>query len=217
MGDIGTAYATAAEYLAATRRASSDDNAQIGIDLGNVSTHVERALGYAQVGFNRDAVATTRIMRVPEWVDDRLLWLDVPLAIAPTSVKIDTDNDGDFTDETTLSLTEFTGDVIFLPMGYADGVAQPITGIELTSQATAPRGNRWISRDLVQIVGIHGWPAVPGPIKSATIALTSILRLETLRATGQITNVDNVLNASPEAQRIVRDLMATYKSPASYF
>lgn len=219
IGDIGTAYATAAEYRAAVRRTDTADDTQIDVDLNSISRHIERVLGLQQVGFNRDASDTTRYQRVGRLVPSgysNILWLNVPLSAAPTSVILDTDGDGSWADETALTLTEFSGDVIYHPLGGLLGVTEPITGIELTDNGTRSSAV-WPGGVNVQIIGRHGWPAVPAQIKSATIGLTEYLRLETARATGQITTVDSVINASAPAQRIISDLMMTFKSPGSMF
>ena len=218
MGNIGASYATAANYRAAIRRMDTGDDTQIDVDLNSISRHIERVLGLQQVGFNKDESDTTRYQRVGRLIDSsvaNMLWLNVPLSAAPTSVTLDTDGDGDWADETALTLTEFSGDVIYHPLGGLLGNTEPITGIELTGNGTV--NTAWPSGVVVQIIGKHGWPAVPEPIKSATIGLAEYLRLETARSTGQITSIDSVINASAPAQRIIADLMATYRSGGSIF
>lgn len=218
IGDVGTAYATAAEYRAAVRRTDTADDTQIDVDLNSISRHIERVLGLQQVGFNRDASDTTRYQRVGRLVpsaEANMLWLNVPLSAAPTSITLDTDGDGSWADETALTLTEFSGDVIYHPLGGLLGNTEPITGIELTGNGTVAAV--WPSNVNVQIIGRHGWPSVPAQIKSATIGLAEYLRLETARATGQITTVDSVINASAPAQRIISDLMMSFKSSGGMF
>lgn len=218
IGDIGTAYATAAEYRAAIRRTDNADDTQIDLDLLSISDHIGRVLGYQQTGFNKDATDTTRYQRVGRLIPSdvaNVLWLNIPLSAAPTSVTLDTDGDGSWADETALTLTEFSGDVIYHPMGGLLGITEAIQGIELTGNGSVSAV--WPGGVMVQIIGKHGWPVVPKPIKSATIGLAEYLRLETSRATGQITTIDSVINASAPAQRIINELMMTYKSPGSMF
>lgn len=210
MGAIGDAYATAAEYRAETKKTSTNDNSEVTADLEAVSRHIERVLGAGAVGFNLEASASTRYQRGLSGVD-QVLWLDVPLAIAPTTVKIDSGGDGLFA--TSLTLTEYTGDVIYHPQGWDQAVIEAIRGIELTG--LDKWGNRWPRGINVQIVGKHGWPAVPAPVKAATIALTGILRLEGARATGTLTSADAVLSATPRAVRIINELLATYRDVGS--
>lgn len=218
IGDVGTAYATAAEYRAAVRRTDTADDTQIDVDLNSISRHIERMLGLQQVGFNRDASDTTRYQRVGRLVpsaEANMLWLNVPLSAAPTSITLDTDGDGSWADETALTLTEYSGDVIYHPEGWDLGNKEAIQGIELTGNGTVSAA--WPSGVNVQIIGRHGWPSVPAQIKSAVIGLTEYLRLETARATGQITTIDSVVNASAPAQFIIKELMNTYQSPGSMF
>lgn len=215
---IGDSYSTAAQYRAAVRRDDTADDTQILVDLTSVSRHIERVLGLQQVGFNKDAADTTRYQRVGRLVPgaySNMLWLDVPLSAAPTTVTLDTDGDGVWSDETALTLTEFSGDVIYHPLGGLLGNTEPITGIELTGNGTVTAA--WSAGVMVQIIGKHGWPSVPDPIVSATIGLTDYLRLETARSTGQITSIDSVVTASAPAQRIITDLMMTYKNPGGMF
>ena len=215
MGAIGAAYATVAEYKASTKKTSSGDEPQLDLDLISISRHIERRLGAVAVGFNQEASASTRYQRTVRGNDYTTLWLNVPLSIAPTSVIIDTDGDGDWADETALTLTEFSGDVIYHPLGGLLGNTEPITGIELTGNGTVNAA--WPSGVVVQIIGKHGWPSVPEPIKSATIGLTEYLRLETARSTGQITSIDSVINASPKAIAIISELMMPYKAKGGIF
>ena len=205
MGAIGASYATAAQYRARTKKTSTSDDTEVDLDLAAVSRHIERRLGQTACGFNLEASASTRYQRCPAGVG-KTLWLDVPVAIAPTSVKIDSSGNGTFA--TSLTLTEYTGDVIYHPPGWDQAVIEPIVGIELTGQDQW--GGLWPHGVNVQIIGTHGWPAVPDPIVAATIALAGILRLEGARATGTLTSADAVLSATPEAVRIVKDLQSTY-------
>jgi hypothetical protein len=63
----------------------------------------------------------------------------------------------------------------------------------------------------VQVTARFGWPAVPQAIVQATCQLVGILRLESPRATSQISEgLDSVLGASFEAQKIVENLQRVY-------
>ena len=83
----------------------------------------------------------------------------------------------------------------------------PYRAIQLTSwgNSGAFRGHR------VRVVGTFGWPAVPAAIRTATIELAAILRLQSPRATNQIQEFDQVIAASNEAQKILHRLVAVYK------
>ena len=100
--------------------------------------------------------------------------------------------------------------MIYHPPGWDQAVLHPIQGIELANGAFWPQGNN------VQIIGKHGFPAVPEDIAAACIALTGIYRLEGARATGTLTSADAILSATPAAVRIVKELMVTYRDPGSY-
>lgn len=124
--------------------------------------------------------------------------------VTVTTIKIDEDRDGLFTDETALAATDYE----LLPRNAADGPEPaPYTTIELTPWGTKyafPTGCR------VEVVGIFGWPAVPQAIVRACCHLTAILRLDSARATGRIMELDNIYATSREAQTIVGELMMHY-------
>ena len=84
----------------------------------------------------------------------------------------------------------------------------PLPRLGIPIAITSPRG---------RIIGKHGWPAVPASIKAATIALTTIYRLETPRATGTLTSADAVLEATPAAVRIVKELQGPFTDPGAMF
>lgn len=80
---------------------------------------------------------------------------------------------------------------------------RPFEGLHFVS----PRGYR----TPVDIVVRWGWPAVPVGIERATIQLTAIWRLETPRATSRVNELDQVVGTSELANRIVKDLVDTYR------
>lgn len=209
---IGDAYVTAEVYRQRIRKNSSAADLEIDRDLLAVSRYINRITGYTSTGFNADASDVTRYQLVPagnRGMDT--LWIDSPLSAAPTSVTVDTDADGDFTDETALDLTQPTGDVLFLPFNRGEGPeARPISGFRLTSWNSS-EVQFWPPGHIVRIIGKAGWPAIPKQIEAATIELTAIWRLESPRATEQVTEIDQVTRVSNEAQRIVRGLTSTFK------
>lgn len=197
-------YASVDEYRASIKRSDNSDDIVIERDLEAISRYLDLQTGYSQTGFNQSDAGVERILQPdPLSPNPRTLWVP-PLAAAPTSVKIDTDGDGDFSDETTLDLTQPTGDVLLKPTDWNQRPVQvPINQLELT---------RWGSYSswpnlLVQVTGTWGWPAVPERVRAATIELTALLRLETPRATEQITEVDSTLRTSASGQAIVRRLV----------
>lgn len=214
---IGDAYATAAEYRAVVQKTDTGQDAEIAQDLLAVSRYLERRLGRF---FNKDTVAQDRIYVTPPagrglapgWAEAenpfraaglaRVLYID-DLAEVPTSVAMDLDRDGVY--ETTLSAADYE----LLPRNAPLGPeAEPYTAIELS-----PGGKyaAWPPAVRVRVRGIWGWPAVPAAIKRATIHLTALLRLETPRASRQMTaGLDTVIETSREAQGIVDELARYY-------
>lgn len=207
---ISDAYASVDDYRVRMQRSDNGADTQIARDMLAVSRYIDRITGYTRTGFSKDASDVTRVLTVPHGNrNSRRLEID-PLSAAPTSVTIDTDFDGDFSDETALSLTQFTGDILYEPRDYASGPEpRPITALVLTSWNSAV--THWTGGALVQIVGKFGWPEVPEMIRSACIELTGILRLESARATEQISEVGDVTRMSGDAQKIIHGLTRTYR------
>jgi len=120
-------------------------------------------------------------------------------------IRIDEDQDGLFTDETDLAVTDYE----LHPLNAGKGPEpQPWTMIRLTRWGTR---SAWPNGCQVQVTAKFGWPAVPQAIAEATCQLTAILRLESPRATSQMSaGFDTILGASQEAQDIVEKLQKVY-------
>ena len=207
---ISGAYASATQYRAAITKTDTTDDTEIDLDLDAVSRYLERRLGRF---FNVDASDVTRIYdpgsrgaRPPG--GHKSLWIH-DLTAAPTSVKIDKDNDGLFTDETALASTDFE----LYPLNAGVGPeARPYTRLDVTAWGNE---GSWPHNGRVQVIGKWGWLAVPAAITRATIHLTGILRLESPRATDRIPDDLNAAVAtSPQGQAIVRQLMNVYRRAA---
>lgn len=207
---ISDAYASVDDYRVRMQRSDNGADTQIARDMLAVSRYIDRITGYTRTGFSKDASDVTRVLYAPKGNrNSQRLEID-PLSAAPTSVTVDTDWDGDFSDETALTLTQFTGDVRYEPGDYASGPEpRPITALVLTPWNSAL--SSWPSGAAVQIVGKWGWPEVPEMIRSACIELTGILRLESPRATEQITEIGEVTRMSGDAQKIIHGLTRTYR------
>ena len=202
---ITDAYATAAQYRTARRitetAGAPNTNADIEHDLAAVSRMIDRTVGRF---FTLDASNVTRDYDPDPLAFDRSL-LFVDDLVTAASVTIDTDNDGSFADETALTVST---DYVLWPINAPQGPEpNPYRAIQLTSWGNpgAFRGHR------VRVVGTFGWPAVPAAIRTATIELAAILRLQSPRATNQIQEFDQVIAASNEAQKILHRLVAVYK------
>lgn len=201
---ISDAYADAATYRNRISKSDTGADAAILADLTSISRMIEKELDSF---FNKDAFAVARDFR-PQYSDDalpelkRTLYLDVPIAVAPTGVQ--TDDNGDGTPETTWAATDYQLEPLSADKGPE---ARPWTRLyipEWSTKGVWPRGG------LVRITAQYGWPAVPEPIESACIQLTAILRLETPRAEATVSELGQLVQMSPQASGIVERLKNRY-------
>lgn len=196
---VTDAYATAVQYRGIISKSDIADDAAILVDLTAISRYMEGRLGRF---FTQDAAAVSRLYVPSE--STTVLRVD-DLSAAPSSVKIDDDDDGVFTDETALAAADYE----LCPLNADKGPeVYPWDSIRLTpwgSRSYFPAGVR------VQVTAKFGWPAVPSAIQRACIHLTAILRLESPRATRRIQELDQVIETSPDAQRIIRQLTQQYQ------
>ena len=193
-----SAYATAANYKAVVGMTDATKDAQITLDLLAVSRYID---GKMRRTFNKDTAATSRIYIVDTAAD--YLWID-DISTTPTSVEVDTDEDGTYA--TSLAATDYE----MLPRNAAkEPEARPFTKIKLL-----PWNDELLefpANQRVRVTGLFGWPAVPQAIKTATIQITAILRLETPRATRRIAELGDTIEASDAAQYIIDKLMHDYQ------
>lgn len=195
---LSDAYATAAEYRAVIKPdADAAGDAAILSDLKAISRYLEGKLGRF---FNKESADST-LYFAPSDASDRFEIGDY--SAVPTSITVDDDGDG--TPETVLATTDYE----LWPLNAAlEPEPQPYTQLVLPTWGT--RGY-WAAGARIKVVGKRGWPAVPEPVKSATIRLTAILRLESPLATRRIPEMGESIESSPDAQRIVRYLTEQYK------
>jgi hypothetical protein len=206
---IGDAYATAAEYRAHKRGSLTGDDTEILIALKAMSRLIERRTGRTSTGFNVDAADIKRTFYPVELSEDERTLSIAPLSAAPTTIKIDTDGDGLFNDETALAATDYE----LLPADALLGPeARPYTEVRLASWGTYAT---WPQKLRVEVDGLWGWPALPAAIKLATIELAAIYRIETPRATSQISEIGATVETSGEAQAIIQRLIRAYRDPVS--
>ncbi len=208
-------YATEPEYRLAVGKDSTDEGTEITTDLTAVSRYMERK---TNTFWTKDAAAVARIFipkstgvpTRPDWAESenpwkygglvRTLYFDAPL-VSVTTIKIDEDRDGLFTDETALASTDYE----LTPRNAALGPEPaPYTGMELTEYGTKVA---FTPGARVQVTGIWGWPSVPARVKRACIHLTAILRLETPRATRTTSEIGEILETNPRAMDIISDLI----------
>lgn len=200
---IGDAYATNAQYKAAKGKTTGDDDSQLDLDLLAVSRGIDRKLGRGATGFNKDAAVVVR-RYPPSELFAKTLYVDDIASTAGLIIKVDDNQDGvaevTLTQTTDFELLPFNAAVGPEPRPY-DRLYLPINRVSRISWAV-----------LTEITAIWGWPvAVPQVIVDATIELTAIWRLETPRATTQVSvGFDSMIGTSSRAQGIVDDLMQQY-------
>lgn len=199
------AYATAAQYRTVTGKTDTGDDVQILLDLTAISRYIERKLSRV---FNKDAAATTW----DKYGNDQG-YINIGDVVSITSVTEDTDDDNDFADETALATTEYELWPLNASQGEKmDGVfvgePQPYTRLYIPSWSEQ---GTWVKSHKYRIVGVKGWPAVPTAITRACCDLTSLLRLETPRATDRIAEgVEGAMAISGQAQSIIWSLLKEY-------
>lgn len=205
---VGSAYASVEEYRSVIEKTDDADDTVIERHLKAVSRFIDRKTGQF---FSKDASAVARVF-VAKYSD----YLDLDYegdcpGLASTSgleIKVDTDDDSSFADETAWS----TSDYDLLPRQADQGPeAKPWNRIEVrrsSSQYFVP-GNK------VQVTGIFGWPSVPEAIWSATIELAALWRRESPGSTGTMMELDQTVNMSPVARGLVNRLLEAYPGRVS--
>lgn len=193
---ITDAYCTAGAYRSAIGKIDGGDDQDILTDLTAISRYMEKRLDRF---FNKDAAAVKRYYMGSGY---DVLYVDDLVSV--TTIKIDTDRDGSFADETALATTDYE----LLPRNVDVGSEPgPYRSIGLTDYGTQ---SLWTAGTRVEIDGVWGWPAVPEAIKRACIHLTAILRLETPRAQATVSEIGQLVQMSPKAMGIIEDLHRHY-------
>lgn len=217
---VTDAYAKVTDYKAAAGLTDDSKDLAVARDLMAVTQFLARRLNRF---FTKDAAAVARTFWTPNGRSignpdgenpygygarenpQAILFVD-DMAVAPTSIKIDTDRDGSFADETALAAADYLLQPLNAPAGPEPA---PYTSLELT-----PWGawGSWPRGCLVEVTAQWGWPGDPPPaIVSATIELTRILRLESPRATATVNlGLDTIEQVSAEARSIIHNLVRDY-------
>jgi hypothetical protein len=192
-----SAYATAVEYRAVFNMTDNARDADILMDLLAVSRYIEGKTGRF---FNRNAADVTRVYIVPEYTSS--LWVD-DMSEAPSLIRLDTTGNGAF--DTELATADYT----LLPLNAnLEPEPKPYMQLMLNHWRDIPR---FLKGQRVEVTARFGWPAVPEAVKRATIHLASIVRLESPRATRRIPELGDAIEASSDAQNIIRQLLDRYK------
>lgn len=195
---VTDAYADAETYRDLANKTDDSEDPEILEDLTAVSRWLEKKLGRF---FTKDAAAVARVY-YPEAYGRSLIVND--LAAAPTSIKVDEDLDGLFTDETAFAATDYE----LRPLNADKGPEpRPYTEIWLPEWTTQ---NLWRPKYKVEVTAQFGWPSVPKPIEFGVCRITAILRLETPWATSRIPeSIDQSVDAAPSARRILDQLLTS--------
>lgn len=200
---INEAYGTAQGYRARVGKSDTGDDLLIGRHLLTCSRLFDRETGQF---FSKDAEPVARIF-VPKWGD--VLDLDYEglcpgiADITDLEIKVDTDGDGSFADETAWAITDYD----LYPLN-ADKGPEPKPWDRIK-----PLGSkRFIPGNKVQITAIFGWPAVPAAVEEDIYELCGIWRSENPRATGRMNELDQVVATSPVALSLVKRIKVAYTS-----
>lgn len=196
---ISDAYCDNTKYKAIIGKLSGDNDSEIDAQLLAGSRYIERKLGRF---FNKDGTALTRLYVPGEVAYGAVLQVN-DMAAAPTLIRIDADRSGTY--ETTLAATDYE----LLPRNALRGPeVQPYRQIRLLSGGAY---TAWNLDGLVEVTAVWGWPAVPEAIIQGLCQVVAILRLESPRATMQLSQgFDSAIGASREAQDIVEQLQRVY-------
>lgn len=187
---IDDAYATVPQYRAYVQMEDSSRDLIIADDLLMASRYIEER---CKQFFNQDATVVNRVFRA-RYSD--ILYLDYEgncPGIATTSglvIKVDTDDDGSFSDETAWATTDYDLE----PLQAAQGpLARPYTEIRVKRGGS----NVFVPGYLVQVTAIWGWPAVPKIVKDVTMEWCAIWRGESIRTTARVNEMEGIETVSP--------------------
>lgn len=176
---------------------------QVTLELAMVSNYLRRRCGRE---FTKDASATTRVFVVPR----SGLCLPVDEYVGPiTSLKVDTDNDGDFSDESAISGIEMRRDGAF----NADEGAEPGPWNEVWLLSTATPVSAFGRGQRVQLETIFGWPAVPQALISCTIEVAAMWLLISRRAHTSVEEAGRDVSINARARNMVDEIVAAYRRP----
>lgn len=202
-------YADVARFRAQTGLIGQINDAVAESLLKAVSRWMERKLGVES--FNLSDAASARVfVASADHLNSATATLRVPPigSLTNFAVKIDTDGDGDFADEVALASTGYE----LLPRDAATRPEpEPWTKIALYRWGEY---TVWPVDTRVQVTAFWGWPAVPEAIQYACVEFAQMVRGEGAFATGRISEMDQVIDASPQARSILKGLMMVYSPTA---
>jgi hypothetical protein len=205
---VGEAYATNVQYKAIVTKTSGDNDSEIDAQLLAMSRVLERDC-FGGRFFTKDAAPVARTY-YPRVDNQRTLTVDDIASLTGLVVKVDDNRDG-VAEVTLVNPPAANSDFELEPRNAALGPEpQPWTQLYLP-----PRAKRSYWWELIEVTAVFGWPAVPQAIVQATCQLVGILRLDSPRATQQISEgLGAVIGTSRVAQTIVDKLIDAYAKPA---
>ena len=198
---ISDAYASVEEYKAVAVHIDAASDDVILTDLLVVSRYME---GLLHRFFTNDAAVVNRVYYPSKTAS--CLYIDDVSTLTGLVLKVDTDSDGSFSDETAWTIdTDFE----MWPKNADKGPEpQPWGQIVIPSYSTK---SPFSPTYPVQVTARFGWPTVPAPVKRACIELTRILRIESPRATSTFSaEMGTVLGTNARARNIIDDLTKSY-------
>lgn len=214
------AYADADDYKARFGQLDTANDDAINDDLTAVSRYLDKKLSrfFGQEGTTGSPVFRDYVPEYPltpgrplNWAESEnpFRWggysrsIDIQDLVSLTSIYVDLNNDG--VPERLLT----TGEYELLPRNAPKGSEpEPYRAIHV------PAWNRsfigFQHNRLARVTGVWGWPAVPSAIKTATIEYTALWRLESPRASTEITELGVSRATSRRAQEILDAIPAVY-------
>lgn len=188
---ITNGYCTLADLKAVLRITDNVDDVLLEARIEEASRVID---DFCDRRFYKDSVATARIYYAPS--GDYVLTDDIA-STTGLVVKVDTTNDGTYA--TTLAASQYQLEPI-------NAVSK---GVSITRIMAIPAGSfpRRAMPAPIQVTALWGWPAIPGPVKSACILLAgrltkrgdSLLGVAGFGDLGAIT----VRNIDPDVQRML--------------
>lgn len=187
---IDDAYGSVPQYHSWIKAEDSSKDLQIADDLVMSSRWLEER---CKQFFNKDDAVVNRVFRA-KYSD--LLDLDYEgncPGIATTSglvIKVDTDNDGSFADETAWDTTDYDLEPLQAALGP---IARPYNTIRRKRSGS----RSFVPGSLVQVTAVFGWPSVPLIVREVVLEWCAIWRGESIRTTTRVNDMSDVETVSP--------------------
>lgn len=171
-----TGFVEVTDYKARVGKIKAGSDDDIKRDILAVSLAINKRLDRQ---FERETGVTSRVL-YPRLAGRELSIPDlssltpagVVITTADVTIKVDTDNDGSFADETAFGVNDFELHPLNAPYGDRP---EPYTSIYIPTWST--RGT-FVPSLRVQITALWGWPSVPEDVAAAVVDLTRLRRNE---------------------------------------